>query len=145
MREHVRNISRRAFLGGAAAFGTVSLVNPSLAFATPTAAEKQAEADAVRIRVTSMQHELNMASDNYYIALEEHDAAVLAMEAAQARIDETNAQIATLQGKLGTRARAMYRNGTASFLDILFGATSFEEFATNWSLLNSMNQSDASM
>ncbi|MGI6104715.1 MAG: NlpC/P60 family protein [Raoultibacter sp.] len=145
MREHTHGISRRTFLGGAAAFGAVSLATPSLAFATPTAAEKQAEADSVREQVTSMQQELSQASDNYYLALEEHDRALASMEEAQARIDEATGKITDLQGKLGTRARSMYRSGSSSFLDILLGATTFEEFATNWTILNQLNQSDADM
>ena len=145
MREHTRRISRRAFLGGAATFGAVCLASPAIAFATPTAAEKQAEADAVRDQVISMQKFLQEASNNYYAALEECETAQAAKEAAQARIDETNQKIASVQGKLGTRAKTMYRNGAISFLDILLAATSFEEFATNWSFLNHMNQNDADM
>ena len=145
MREHTRRISRRAFLGGAATFGAVCLANPAVAFATPTAAEKQAEADSVRDQVTSMQQQLQQASNDYYAALDERDKAQAAKDAAQAQIDETNQKIAAIQGQLGTRAKTMYRNGGISFLEILLSATSFEEFATNWDLLNHMNQNDADM
>ena len=145
MREHTRKISRRAFLGGAAAFGAACLAHPATAFATPTAAEKQAEADAVRDQVTSMQQQLQQASDDYYAALDERDKAQAAKDAAQAQIDDTNQKIADIQSKLGTRARDMYRSGGSSFLEVLFSATSFEEFATNWDLLNHMNQNDADM
>lgn len=145
MSEHTHRMSRRAFLGGAAAFGAVSLANPTLAFATPTAAEKQAEADAVRVQVTAMQEELDKASDDYYTAIEAHEAAVALMEETQVKIDDTNAQIGEVQDSLGTRARSMYRSGGSSFLDILLGSTSFEEFATNWELLNRMNENDADM
>ncbi len=144
MKEHTCRISRRAFLGGAAAFGAVSLVHPSLAFATPSS-QKQDEADSVRAQVITMQQELDRASDTYYKALGEHDQAVQAMNDAQARIDEANAKIDSLQTKLGTRARSMYRSGSASFIDILLGAATFEEFSTSWDLLNQMNENDASM
>lgn len=145
MRSHTHKVSRRTFLGGAAAFGVITLVNPMSAFATPTSAEKQAEADSVRQQVISMQSELEQASNDYYAAIDEHDAALAAMEACQVRIDELRAQIGGLQGSLGTRARSMYRSGSVSFIDILLGSNSFEEFATNWELLNRMNESDAQM
>lgn len=145
MSEHTRRISRRVFLGGAAAFGAVSLVNPAIAFATPTSAEKQAEADAVRVQVATLQDDLNKASEDYNTALNEHEAAVAAMEETQLRIDEKSEEITGLQGKLGTRARSMYRSGSTSFLDILLGSKTFEEFATNWDILNQMNQNDADM
>lgn len=145
MSEHTRRISRRVFLGGAAAFGAVSLVNPAIAFATPTSAEKQAEADAVRVQVATLQDDLNKASEDYNTALNEHEAAVAAMEETQLRIDEKSEEITGLQDKLGTRARSMYRSGSTSFLDILLGSKTFEEFATNWDILNQMNQNDADM
>ena len=145
MREHTYAVSRRVFLGGAAAFGIVALANPAIAFAEPSAAEKQAEADAVRDQVIHMRSELQRASDAYFTALEEHDSAVAAKEAAQLRIDETNQQIGYIQSKLGNRARSMYRNGSISFFEILLSSTSFSEFATNWSILNHMNQNDADM
>ncbi|MCL2826831.1 MAG: NlpC/P60 family protein [Eggerthellaceae bacterium] len=144
MREHTRRISRRVFLGGALTFGAVYLANPSIAFAV-TAAEKQAEADAVRDQVTAMQTALDKASNDYYTALDEHDKAVAAKDDAQAQIDATNQQIADIQSQLATRARSMYKSGGISFLDVILASTSFEDFTTNWSLLNQMNQKDADM
>ena len=67
------------------------------------------------------------------------------MDEAQARIDEANGQIDDLQGKLGSRARSMYRSGSATFLDLLLGATTFQAFTSNWDLLPDMNQDDADM
>lgn len=145
MERNHSNVTRRAFLGGAAAFGVVSLAMPAWAFADPTSADKQAEADAVRSRVSAMQSELTAASEEYYTALDAHDAAVAACDEAQARIDEANGQISELQGKLGTRARSMYRSGGTSFLDLLLGAATFEEFVTNWDILNQMNENDANL
>ena len=145
MEQNRTKVTRRAFLGGAAAFGAVSLTMPSLAFADPTSASKQAEADEVRSRVAAMQSELSQKSEEYYAALDAHDAAVAACDEAQARIDEASGQISALQEKLGTRARSMYRSGGTSFLDLLLGATTFEEFVTNWDILNQMNENDATM
>jgi len=145
MKEYTFKINRRAFLGGAATFGVICLANPAAAFATPTAAEKQAEADAVRGQVAAMHEELQRASHEYFTALEERDKAHEAKDAAQARIDETNHRIGEVQGKLGNRARSMYRGGGTSFLEILLASTSFEEFATKWDILNQMNQNDADL
>ena len=117
---------------------------PNIAFGA-TAAEKQAEADAVRNQLISLQADLETASDNYYGALDEQQAAQDAMAAEQAKIDDTNAQIQDLQGKLSTRTRSMYRTGSASFLDFVLGATSFDEFTSNWDLLTQMNNNDSEM
>lgn len=144
MSEHTNTLSRRAFIGTAAALGAVTMAAPNIAFGA-TAAEKQAEADAVRNQLVSLQADLEAASDNYYGALDEQQAAQDAMAAEQAKIDDTNAQIQELQGKLSTRARSMYRTGSASFLDFVLGASSFDEFTSNWDLLTQMNNNDSEM
>ena len=57
MSEHATEPSRRAFVFAAALFGTAlatGIFNPSFAHAV-TAAEKQAEADAVREQLVSLQ------------------------------------------------------------------------------------------
>ena len=124
--------------------GAASIVAPTTAFAA-TAAEKQAEADAVRNQLVGLQADLEAAADSYKQALDAQEVAQAAMEAEQVKIDEANGKIADLQDKLGTRARSMYRSGSSSFLDFVMGATSFEEFTQNWDLLNKMNENDGQM
>ena len=144
MSESTRGLDRRTFLTGAAALGAAVLLKPALAFAEPTAADKLAEADAVRARIVDMQAQLDVVTEQYYKALDEHAAAQQAVADARARIDEATAQIAGLQEKLGSRARSMYRTGQSSVLDFIMGATTFEEFAQNWDLLEKLNDNDAS-
>ncbi|MCI2242546.1 coiled-coil domain-containing protein [Adlercreutzia faecimuris] len=145
MSEHTSALSRRAFIGTALA-GTAALaLSPATALAKPTAAEKQAEAENALNQLNAMQEKLDIASANYFTALDEQQQAQAKMDEAQARIDEASGQIDDLQGKLGSRARSMYRTGSATFLDLLLGATSFQAFTSNWDLLNDMNQDDADM
>ncbi len=145
MAEQKMHLTRRAFVGGAAAFGVVSLGVPSIAFAEPTSADKQAEADAVRVKLDDMQAKLSQASDDYYTALEEHDIAKAKMDDAQTKIDENNVRIAELQERLGDRACSMYRNGQTTFLDILLGSASFDDFLKNWDSLEALNDNDAKL
>ena len=147
MSEHTRPFSRRVFVGGAAVLGAslcLPAVTPFEAHAV-TAAEKQAEANAALEKLNALEEKQNVASDNYYNALADQKAAQECMDEAQGRIDEASARIGELQGQLGTRARSMYRSGSTSFLDLLLGATSFQAFASNWDLLNDMNENDANM
>lgn len=118
---------------------------PTEAYAEPTSAEKQAEAQSVLASLNSMQAELDQASNNYYAALEEQEQAQQRMDEAQQRIDEANDQIAGLQDRLGDRAKSMYRNGSASIIDVLLGSSTFTEFVNNWDLLDKMNQSDTEL
>ena len=147
MSEHTRPFSRRAFVGGAAAFG-ISLCLPPLMPAKShavTAAEKQAEANAALEKLNAMQEKLDRAEVSLYAAETERDDAQARMDEAQGRIDSASSRISELQDKLGNRARSMYRSGSSTFLDLLLGATTFQAFASNWDLLNDMNQNDADM
>ena len=144
MSQSIIDLSRRAFIGGAAAFGATSLIIPEFAFAE-TAAEKQAEADAVRNQLVGLQADLETAGENYYAALDEQESAQRSMEEQQVKIDETTEEIEGLQDRLSTRARSMYRSGSTTFIDFLLGASSFAEFTQNWELLNQINANDADL
>ena len=147
MSEHTRPFSRRAFVGAAAALGiSVCLppLSPTQAHAV-TAAEKQAEANAALEKLNAMQEKLDRASDAHVNAQNEREAAEGRMDEAQTRIDDASKRISELQGQLGNRARSMYRSGSSTFLDLLLGSTTFQAFASNWDLLNDMNQNDADM
>lgn len=147
MSEHTRPFSRRAFVGAAAALGiSVCLppLSPTQAHAV-TAAEKQAEANAALEKLNAMQEKLDEAADACWQAGKDREAAEGRMAEAQTRIDDASARISDLQGQLGNRARSMYRSGSSTFLDLLLGSTTFQAFASNWDLLNDMNQNDADM
>lgn len=137
---------RRRIAGGAmACVLSCGLMVPQLAFATPDSSSKQAEAQAVLASLNSMQYKLDQASADYGQALEEQAQAQQSADQAQERIDQINVEIADVQSRLGDRAQSMYRTGASSFLDLLLGSTSFSEFATNWDLLNKVNDNDAEL
>lgn len=137
---------RRRIAGGAmACVLSCGLMVPQLAFATPDSSSKQAEAQAVLASLNSMQYQLDQASADYGQALEEQAQAQQSADQAQERIDQINVEIADVQSRLGDRAQNMYRTGTSSFLDLLLGSTTFTEFATNWDLLNKVNDNDAEL
>ena len=101
-----------------------------------TAAEMQAEAEAALANLNAMQETLDRLSAEYGEALAAQEEAESNRDAAEARMAEINGQIDVLQDRLGERAREMYRSGNVSFVEILLGARSFEEFATSWDMLN---------
>lgn len=114
------------------------------ASATP-AEEKRAEAQAALESLNALQDQLDEASNNYYLAVEEQEAAQQKMDECQAAITAAEERISELQTKLSGRCRSMYRSGSSSLLDLLLGATSFREFATGWDLLNTISENDAAM
>ena len=146
---HKNELSRRAFVTTSAVLGGFVLTSSGLALpklaVAETAAEKQAEADGVRNQLVGLQADLETAAENYYSALDSQEAAQQSMEEEQAKIDEASDEISGLQENLSTRARSMYRSGSATFIDFLLGATSFSEFTQNWTLLNQINEGDATL
>ena len=110
-----------------------------------TAAEKEAEAQAALTQLNAMQETLDQASNAYLKALTDYEAAIRKRDATQDRINELTDQIGEIQGRLGNRARDMYRHGSTTFLDLLLGASSFEEFTQSWDLLNRVNETDATL
>lgn len=116
------------------------------AFADPDpVAEKQAEAQAALQSLNTMLAELDEANEAYAAAVGKQEQAKNLVRQTQVEIDTQSEKIEGLQSKLQTRVRSMYRTGTSSFLDVLFGSTTFFNFATNWDLLSSMNLDDAEL
>lgn len=123
----------------------VTLALPGLAYAKPTAAEKKAEAKEALQKLEDMQETLDKASNDYYKAVDEQKAAEKKVDEAQAKVDEKTTEIEGLQDQLGDRARSMYRSGDVSFIDVILGASSFEDFATTWNTLEMLNENDAEL
>lgn len=157
----VVTIDRRLFVSVATVFGAQTLLGTTPAWADdeteeaddsddkeddgPSAEEKLAQADAVYQRVTLLQTELAQAAQAYYKALDEHEDAVNAVNDAQARIDEANTQIDTLQDRLSKRAVGMYKAGKFTIVDLLMGSASFREFATGLDMYDALNENDEKM
>ncbi len=124
---------------------SVALACPSNAWAEPTAAEKQAEADEALEALNEMQEKLDIASADYFTALDEQEEAEANRDAAQERIESLNEELSDSQDRLAERARSMYRTGTISMLDMLLGSETFQAFTSNWDLITQINQSDSEL
>lgn len=149
--------TRRNFLKAAGAAGAMMLF-PWLAYAAESdelnakaddleasVSEKQAQADELAAKLETLQTQFNDALARYNTANDAHDAAVAAMEEAQVRIDEATERIAELQVQLGNRAAAIYREGEPTFVDVLFGSKSFDDFVTNWDAMEKIGEQDAKL
>ena len=141
-------LSRRRFVAAVAAatltgggFALTKFFQPPIALAE-TSAEVRAKANEVLARLQTLQDDLDIKANAYQDALAEEEAAEAAVADAQRRIEETQAKIDKLKARLATRVRGMYKSGNTSFLDIIFGSTSFASFVNNMQILTEMNQED---
>ena len=132
---------------GAVAASLMLTAGLSLPVTTQVYAEPstQEQADAALTKLNSLQEEMGQAENNYNQAIIEKEQAQAKVDEAQGRIEECNEEISNLQGQLGSRARSMYRTGSSTLLDLILGATSFSEFATNWELLTTLNENDQNL
>ena len=153
----LRGWTRRNFLKAAGIAGCAMLF-PWLAYAAESdelnakadelaasAASKQAEADEMKAKLDSLQAQYNEALERYNTANDAHEAAVAAMDAAQQRIDEAQSLIESTRNQLAKRANSIYREGSMSMIDVIFGSQSFDDFVTNWDSVERISQQDAAL
>ena len=134
---NIRACITAAFAAGLLAFSVAAL--PTTQAHAVTAAEKQAEADAVWAQIDTLQTSLNEAQAEYDAALAAHDEAVAARDDAQKRMDEASARLEVLQEKLADYAVANYKRDEMSYLNVLLQTTSFSEFMTSLDNINAVN------
>lgn len=112
------------------------------AFATPLE-DKRAEAARIQEQVEKLDTDLEVAAEAYNEAKGAYDTITAAVEENEARAAALAAQQQSLQSNLAIRVASMYRQGPLAQLEVLLTATSFEEFATTWDILRSLNDQDA--
>ncbi|MCL2024782.1 MAG: NlpC/P60 family protein [Coriobacteriia bacterium] len=115
------------------------LAMPSVAFAVPSASEVR----AAKERLEQLLDEWDFLVQDYLVAQETYAEATAKRAEAEVELAATVERIDELQEQLNTRAVSMYRSGPLGFLDVLLGATTFEEFSATWSLLSDINEAGA--
>jgi rare lipoprotein A (peptidoglycan hydrolase) len=115
------------------------------AAAAPSVADKQAEAAKARDAMRRMQTDL-AAGMTDYVQVSGRLASTRAEIAANSkRLGTLQARLKTLDTRLAGRADFMYRTSDASALDMLFGASTFEDFLQRLDLLSRIALQDASL
>lgn len=118
----------------------LGLVSP--AFGAPLD-DKRAQATQIAGQVEELDEQLEIAAEEYNVARAAYDAVTAEVKASEARANELGTRQDLLEQHLSTRVVGMYRQGPLGPLEVLFGSSSFEEFAATWDLLQDMNNNDA--
>lgn len=105
--------------------------------------DKRAQAAAISAQIDELDVQLEIAAEQYNEAKSAYDAVSAEVATSQARQAELTARQDELQSNLATRASSMYRQGPLAALEVLLGASSFEDFTTLWDVLQDMNNNDA--
>ncbi|MDI6692352.1 MAG: NlpC/P60 family protein [Anaerosomatales bacterium] len=120
----------------------LAVSRPITATAAP-ADSKRAQAEAVRAQIAELDEKIEIASEDYNDAQIAYASVTAKLAKTERRLKDLSSKQQSLEKRLSVRAEEMYRKGPLGTLDLLFGATTFEEFVTAWDLLKSMNQQDA--
>jgi cell wall-associated NlpC family hydrolase len=115
----------------------------SISAVAAPADSKRAQAEAVRAQIAELDDKIEMASEDYNDAQIAYQAVTAKLAKTERRLADLSSRQKSLEKRLSVRAGEMYRKGPLGTLDLLFGATTFEEFVTAWDLLKSMNEQDA--
>jgi len=115
---------------------------PAVACALPSSSRRE-QARRVKAQVDALDVRLENAVEDYDAARERYVRLDARTRTATKRLGRIRARMDTLQGHLNTRVGKMYRTGPLGFVEVLFGAKSFEDFATTWDVLTDMSDTDA--
>lgn len=124
-----------------------SLVPVSSASAAPVSdsASLEIEVNQAASRLDELNTELEIASEELYEVEGEIDGVEADVKAVKKKQKQTKAELATAKDALSDSVLETYKNGTVSYIEVLLGATSFDDFASKLYLLEliSQNRSDA--
>jgi len=121
---------------------SIAMGVPTYAAATPVN-DRREQAVKVKAQIDALDEKVEIASEDYNEANGKYQSITAKVKKTAARLKTLQAEQKKLQGHLETRADGMYRQGPLGFLEILFGASSFEEFSTTWDFLQGLNEQDA--
>lgn len=122
-----------------ALFGTVFVGE-----AYASKASKMAQAQAIKKQIDALDNKVEIASERYNDASVKYNNAIAKRQKAEVKLAATKKRLGVVQGHLNDRANSMYRQGSEGFLEVLFGAENFDEFASTWDVLQELNDQDAS-
>lgn len=105
--------------------------------------DKRAQAAQIASQIDELDTELEIAAEDYNEAKSAYDQVTAEVTASEARQAELTARQDVLESHLATRVSSMYRQGPLGTLELLLGASSFDEFATLWDFLQTLNDRDA--
>jgi cell wall-associated NlpC family hydrolase len=107
--------------------------------------DKQAEAKAIQAQIDALNTRVEIAAEAYNAAGVRLDGINKDVAKNSARLRVLQRRLGKLDTRLDTRATSMYKEGPLGFLEVLVGSQTFDQFSSNWDLMTSMSQDDASM
>lgn len=128
---------------------TAALVAAALLVGHPATAhaasstELQAQLDAALVKVEDLRQQTSAAFDQLESLQGQVEDTKAQIAETESKIQETQAELTDARGTLAERVSANYKTGGVSFVEILLGSTSFEDFVSRIGYANRFAESDA--
>ena len=120
---------------------------PASAAPAPPASlqDAQQQAAVARAKLVKMRESLASGQDRYDSASNDLARTRREVAANTRKLAAVKASLKLGQSRLGSQAEFLYRTGGTGFVDVLLGATTFEEFSNRLSLLTGIASQDAGL
>ena len=152
-----RGLSRRGFVAAAATlslaalgamFGRTAPAQGDEGFSASAEteaalADAQARYQSALAQIDYLNGQVFEAEARYTEITDQLNATIAQIEELQASIEQKQAELEEAQNVLAERVSASYRAGTSSMIDILLGATDFNDFISRVYYANKVSDSDA--
>ncbi|MFQ5574267.1 MAG: murein hydrolase activator EnvC family protein [Terriglobia bacterium] len=133
-------------MGLVATFTVASMVGlPVAGAAAASLKQKKAEARRLQSRINEVGGQLNRISAQYSAALSQLNMINGNIAMAEKELAAAQAELERNQGNLAKRAAWLYKEKNSSFIDVIFGSKSFEEFLVRFDLLVQIGVADGVM
>lgn len=104
--------------------------------------EGKAEEQNLAKEIQELETKINTAENQVAILQSQIAETEEKVATAQAELEEAQQNIDAQDANLNVRLRAMYKNGSIGFLDVLLGSGSISEFISNMDMVQKVHESD---
>ena len=123
-------------------FGTSSVFAKPLSELQDEIEQKQEELEKGQKKEKELSSQVNSLEEKIYELNDEIEVSEGKLEDLKKDLKEAQKKVDAQNAELGSRLRAMYKNGSVGFLDVLMNSNSFSEFLTNMDLVEKIYASD---
>jgi cell wall-associated NlpC family hydrolase len=122
----------------------IGALAPAVAQAA-TAAQKRAQAKAVKAQIDALDVRLEMAIEQYNLASDKLSEVQARVADNKLRLDIAGNQLKLSRETLAQRAEAIYKQHSVDMLDVILATQSFDELISSLDLMERLSQNDSTI
>ncbi|MBR0456632.1 MAG: peptidoglycan DD-metalloendopeptidase family protein [Firmicutes bacterium] len=123
-------------------FGSTAVYATPLSELQDEIDQKQEELKEGQAKEKDLSNQVNSLEETIYELNDQIETSEGELEVLKKDLKEAQEKVDAQNEELGIRLRAMYKNGSVGFMDVLMNSNSFSEFLTNMDLVQKIYASD---